>query len=214
MEEPKTNDNEIKLEPKTENSEENASAENDSEKPVEDEKMQTEETPEPIPTHLFRVGWSLPNTCLQLGEHKFSYGYESSGRFVTDNQFSEYGSQFGVGDVITSYIEITTENVTLSYAVNGTAQGTAIVIPRTDFPDNENLALFPHILSRNYAFDLNLGAQEEAWFSHPEGLIDYVFLEKAEHKVQGPIRPETRNECEVKRKFFSRKRKIITIYFR
>lgn len=159
--------------------------------------METEEVPDPIPTHLFRVGWSLPNTCLQLGEHKFSYGYESSGRFVTDKQFNDYGVKFGVGDVVASYIDVTAENVTISYAVNGEIQGAAITVPRSEFPE-ENFALFPHVLSRNYAFELNLGAREEAWFANPEDVADYVFLEKVEEKVAGPLRPQARSECEVR----------------
>lgn len=63
-----------------------------------------EDNAEPIATHLFRVGWSLPNTGLQLGEFKYSYGYESSGKFVTDKEFSEYGIKYGVGDVVGSYL--------------------------------------------------------------------------------------------------------------
>lgn len=165
-------------------------------KPVEEEKMESEEIPESIPTHLFRVGWSLPNTCLQLGEHKYSYGYESTGKFVTDKEFAVYGTKFGVGDVITSYLNISNENVTISYAVNGNAQGVAITIPHDEFPE-ENFVLFPHILSRNYAFELNLGSREEAWFANPEEFADYIFLDKVEDKVPGPVRPETRKECEV-----------------
>lgn len=168
-------------------------------KPVEEkeeEEMETEEIPEPIPTHLFRVGWSLPNTCLQLGEHKFSYGYESSGRFVTDREFSDYGVKFGVGDVVASYVDITLEKVTISYTVNGAAQGVAVTIPRSEFPE-ENFALFPHVLSRNYAFELNLGSREEAWFANPDEFADYEFLNQVEGKIQGPLRPETRGECEV-----------------
>lgn len=66
--------------------------------------MEVDEVVEPIPTHMFRVGWSLLNTGLQLGEYQHSFGYESSGRFVTNKQFTEYGAKFGVGDVIGSYL--------------------------------------------------------------------------------------------------------------
>lgn len=158
--------------------------------------METEEVPEPILTHLFRVGWSLPSTCLQLGEHKFSYGYESTGRFVTDKQFTDYGVKFGVGDVVASYIDVTAENVTISYALNGVLQGVAVTVPRDEFPE-ENFALFPHVLSRNYAFELNLGSKEERWFANPDEMEDYVLLDKVEEKVPGPLRPEARSECEV-----------------
>jgi heterogeneous nuclear ribonucleoprotein U-like protein 1 len=79
---------------------------------INEAKMQTEnqeeltnkELGETIPTHLFRVGWSLLDTGLQLGEDKYSYGYESSGRFVINKQFQNYGIQFGVGDVVASFL--------------------------------------------------------------------------------------------------------------
>lgn len=70
---------------------------------TEKDQPETKES-EPIPTHLFRVGWSLLDTGLQLGEDNFSYGYESSGRFVVNKQFDNYGRKFGVGDVIASFL--------------------------------------------------------------------------------------------------------------
>lgn len=57
-----------------------------------------------ITPHLIRIGWSLSSTNLQLGESKHSFGYESSGKFVTDSQFSEYGLKFTVGDVVGAFI--------------------------------------------------------------------------------------------------------------
>lgn len=75
--------------------------------------QQTEEKEQvlPLPTHLFRVGWSLIDSDLQLGEDKYSYGYESSGRFAVDKQFQNYGIKFGVGDVVTSFLVEYTDNI-------------------------------------------------------------------------------------------------------
>lgn len=56
------------------------------------------------PTHLFRVGWSVVDAGLQLGETTNSFGYESSAKFVTNKEFVDYGVQFGVGDVVTAYV--------------------------------------------------------------------------------------------------------------
>ncbi|XP_018576808.1 heterogeneous nuclear ribonucleoprotein U-like protein 2 [Anoplophora glabripennis] len=156
----------------------------------------TETQPEPLPTHLFRVGWSLVTSSLQLGEEKFSYGYESTGKFVTDKQFTDYGITFEAGDVIGSFLNIDAENVTITYTVNGQIQPIATTIPKTDFPD-EDFSLFPHVLSRNYAFEFNLGEREEPWFAIPSELEGYIFLSKIEDKVSGPVRPESRGECEV-----------------
>ncbi|RZC32764.1 heterogeneous nuclear ribonucleoprotein U-like protein 2, partial [Asbolus verrucosus] len=160
-------------------------------------KGQTEskEQPELLPTHLFRVGWSLLDTGLQLGEDKFSYGYESSGRFVTDKQFQDYGIKFGVGDVVASFLSIDEDGANITYSVNGVTQQEAVTIPKSEFP--ENFALFPHVLSRNYAFELNLGSKEESWFAKPDSFEDYEYLDKIQTKIAGPVRPENRSDCEV-----------------
>ncbi|KAF2882590.1 hypothetical protein ILUMI_23607 [Ignelater luminosus] len=181
---------------KEEKSEESAA--NESEKKEEkQEPMEVDETPiEPIAKHLFRVGWSLVDTCLQLGEAEYSYGYESSGKFVTNKEFSDYGIKFGVGDVIGAYLDIGDEFVIMNFTVNGVLQPQATSIPRSDLPE-ENLAFFPHVLTRNCAFELNPGSQEEPHFSHPAELSDYAYLENVEDKQAGPVRPEVRNECEV-----------------
>lgn len=83
-------------------------AEND-EKDVEMKEDDTQqENPDPIVEeiipHLIRVGWSLSSTDLQLGESEHSFGYESSGKFVNNGNFSEYGVPFKVGDVVGAYL--------------------------------------------------------------------------------------------------------------
>lgn len=84
----------------------------------------------------------------------------------------------------------------MTFTVNGVLQPQATSIPRSELPE-ENLVFFPHMLTRNCAFELNLGAQETPHFPHPEELSDYAYLENAEDKQAGPVRPEVRNECEV-----------------
>lgn len=68
---------------------------------VEEEKKEPEEQ---IPIHLIRIGWSLLTSSLQLGEDKCSFAYESTGKFVNDKQFIDYGKPFVVGDVIGAYL--------------------------------------------------------------------------------------------------------------
>ncbi|XP_050294295.1 heterogeneous nuclear ribonucleoprotein U-like protein 1 isoform X2 [Anthonomus grandis grandis] len=174
-------------------------------KDEEEQKMETEAEEKPkeddkphlpsIPTHYFRVGFSLLGTSLQLGETQFSYGYESTGKFVTNKQFQDYGVTFGAGDVVGAYLNIDNDNVSITFTVNGALQPTAITVPRTEFP--EEFSLFPHVLCRNYAYELNFGQKEEPWFPHPEELKDYQFLQEVENKVEGPRRPEKREDCEV-----------------
>lgn len=150
---------------------------------------------EPIPIYYFRVGFSLPKSTLQLGESIYSYAYESTGRFITDKQFQDYGTTFGVGDVIGAYLAIDDQQVTITYTVNGVSQS-AITVPRSEIT-LEELTLFPHILCRNYAYEVNFGNREEPWFPHPDELKDYNFLQSAPNKVLGVKSLEKRSDCEL-----------------
>ena len=144
--------------------------------------------------HVLRIGWSTPYTSMQLGEEKFSYGYCSTGKKLTDNRYEDYGVQFGKDDVIGCYLDATSENsVVLSYTVNGKDQGIAFNISKEELGDKP---LFPHILSKNCSFACNFG-QETPWTE--EILQDYVSIGNVEpqYKIPGPRRPEKKEECEV-----------------
>jgi heterogeneous nuclear ribonucleoprotein U-like protein 1 len=72
----------------------------------------------------------------------------------------EYGKTFAKDDVVGCFADFETDgNVTLTYTVNGENQGPAFVLKKEDL---ENKALFPHILSKNCSFTVNLG-QEDNW---------------------------------------------------
>ncbi|XP_014213094.1 heterogeneous nuclear ribonucleoprotein U-like protein 1 [Copidosoma floridanum] len=149
---------------------------------------------EKIPSTL-RVGWSTIGTSLQLGEDKLSYGYEGTGKKATDKVFSEYGKVFAKDDVVGCYADFETHEgtVILTFTVNGETQGPAFNIVKEEL---DGKALFPHVLSKNCSFTVNLG-QEEAWSStvlegyHSVGKIDI------NHRIVGPRRPAKREDCEV-----------------
>lgn len=85
----------------------------------------------------------------------------------------------------------------MRFTVNGVLQPVAKTIPKSSLPEGD-AALFPHILTRNYAFEVNLGNTEEPLCSTiPEEVKDFVFLDKSEVMVAGPFRPQSREECEV-----------------
>ncbi|XP_058810334.1 heterogeneous nuclear ribonucleoprotein U-like protein 2 isoform X2 [Phymastichus coffea] len=147
---------------------------------------------EKIPS-ILRLGWSIIGTTLQLGEEKFSYGYDGSGKKSTDKEFTEYGKPFAKNDVIGCYADFETdENVTLIYTLNGETQGPAFVVKKDEL---EGKALFPHLLGRNCSFSVNFG-QEENWSQPLEG---YHFAGKVDEndRILGPRRPEKREDCEV-----------------
>lgn len=144
--------------------------------------------------HTLRIGWSTPYTSMQLGEEKFSFGYSGTGQKLTNNQFEDYGLQFGKDDVIGCYFDATSENdIVLSYTVNGKYQGTAFNISKEELSDKP---LFPHILSKNCSFACNFG-QEKPWAK--EVLQDYVSIGNvdSQYKIPGPRRPGRKEECEV-----------------
>ncbi|KAF5296053.1 hypothetical protein FQA39_LY12675 [Lamprigera yunnana] len=146
--------------------------------------------------HLARIGWSILSASLQLGETEFSYSYESTGKYVSNNDFTNYGTNFGVGDVVGAYLNITEEHVTLHFTLNGKLQPDIANIPKCDFPA-DNFCIFPHILTRNYTFEVNFGAEETPWYAAPDDLVDYTFIMNIEDKVEGPQRPLNRSDCEV-----------------
>ncbi|XP_076662536.1 uncharacterized protein LOC143365844 [Halictus rubicundus] len=144
--------------------------------------------------YILRVGWSTSYTSMQLGEEKFSFGYSSIGKKLTNNQFEDYGLQFGKDDVVGCYLDATSEdNIVLSYTVNGKDQGTAFNITKSELCDK---ALFPHILSKNCSFACNFG-QENPWAEEVlEGYMSIGNMD-SQSKIPGPRRPTKKEECEV-----------------
>lgn len=144
------------------------------------------------PKNVVRVGWSTDSANLQLGEDKLSYGYDSSGKKVTDSEFAEYGQTFGAEDVIGCYLDLESEPKTISFSKNGEDLGVAYEL--TD--SLEEKALYPHVLIKNAEFSVNFGSQEEPWFPAKEG---YTFMQSVgeEFLVHGTRGPTTKKECEV-----------------
>ena len=55
-------------------------------------------------TYSFRVGWSVMDSDLSLGEDKLSYGFGGTGRAATNKKFKLYGEAYGPGDYISCFI--------------------------------------------------------------------------------------------------------------
>jgi heterogeneous nuclear ribonucleoprotein U-like protein 1 len=147
---------------------------------------------EPNP-HSVRVGWSLNSTSLNLGEEPLSYGYGSTGQAAADNNFFDYGQTFGVGDVVTAYLDFESDPAVLSFAKNGEDLGKSFEIEKEELGEN---ALFPHILTKNAEFECNFGAREGPYFPLKDS---FKFLEEvpAEERVRGHPPPEKKEDCEV-----------------
>jgi heterogeneous nuclear ribonucleoprotein U-like protein 1 len=112
--------------------------------------------------HVLRVGFSAGSASIQLGEEKLSYGYGGTGKASTDCKFTDYGQTFAEGDVVTSYVDFSSDPIVISYAVNGVHLGKCFEIPSSSLEDQ---ALFPHVLTKNCGFECNFGL-----------MVSYLFI--------------------------------------
>ncbi|KAG0716808.1 Heterogeneous nuclear ribonucleoprotein U-like protein 1 [Chionoecetes opilio] len=142
--------------------------------------------------HVLRVGWSVDDAGLTLGEDPFSYGYGGTGKASTNLKFKDYGKTFGKGDVLGCFLDLESEPVVMSFTVNGQNQGIAYEVSHSDLGDQ---ALFPHIVTKNTSFKSNFGT-EAAWM---EPLNGYTFTGKIplEDRVLGSQGPEKREDAEI-----------------
>lgn len=148
---------------------------------------------EPTP-NVARVGFSTEETSMQLGEEPLSYGYGGTGKISVDCKFKDYGEPFAEGDVIMGMADLDSDPVQLSFAKNGRHLGTAFEIPKDVL---KGRALFPHVLSKNCAFECNFGQLPEPWFPPPDS--SYVFLAcvPLDERIRGTVGPKKKSECEM-----------------
>lgn len=144
--------------------------------------------------HILRAGWSVPLTSMQLGEEKLSYGYGETGKKCTDSNFTEYGPAFGLNDIVGCYLDMSDDDdVVISYSLNNESLGEAFRFSKSEL---DGKALFPHILTKNYAFVCNFG-DEEPWSTNvldgytPVGKVD------VNERIPGIRRPDNRQDCEI-----------------
>ncbi|UYV83476.1 HNRNPUL1, partial [Cordylochernes scorpioides] len=85
--------------------------------------------------------------------------------------------------------------VEVSFAVNGKAQGVAYYIPKKQLGSK---ALYPHILSKNTAFEVNFGQLPQPYYPLPNGYESYIFIDYLpdEQKIPGASPPKS-NEKEI-----------------
>ncbi|GBP96284.1 Heterogeneous nuclear ribonucleoprotein U-like protein 1 [Eumeta japonica] len=111
-------------------------------------------TTEDNATSGLRIGWSTDDSTLHLGEGKFSWGYESTGRIVHNGEFKEYGKTLNEKDVIGVYLDLESNPCKILYTVNGEEQGVAFEFSKSEL---EGRTLFPHMLTKNICYRVNFG---------------------------------------------------------
>ncbi|CAL4107107.1 unnamed protein product [Meganyctiphanes norvegica] len=142
--------------------------------------------------HVLRVGWSIDDAGMVLGEEKLSYGYGGTGKASVNLKFKDYGGQFGKGDILGCYLDMESEPMTISYTVNGKHKGICYEVSRYELGDR---ALFPHIVTKNCSFKVNFG-NDAPW---SESLVGYTFAGDVpiDERVLGTPGPEKRSDGEI-----------------
>lgn len=115
-----------------------------------------EEPTKPISSPLkeLRVGWSTNDTEMMLGREPSSYAYSSKGKTWNQGKCQPYGEEYAIGDIIGCYLDIQNDNFSISFTINGNEQGVAYQRPISELFGK---ALFPHVCTRSFTFEINLG---------------------------------------------------------
>jgi len=142
--------------------------------------------------HVLRVGYSIDEAGMVLGEEKLSYGYGGTGKASVNLKFKDYGGSFGKGDILGCYLDMESDPIRLSYTINGQHKGICYEISRHELGDK---ALFPHIVTKNCSFKVNFGT-EAPWAESQTG---YTFAGDVpiEERVLGTPGPEKRSDGEI-----------------
>ncbi|CAL1261481.1 unnamed protein product [Larinioides sclopetarius] len=150
---------------------------------------------EPNP-HVVRVGFSVESSSLQLGEDPLSYGYGGTGKISTNCQFKDFGQSFMCGDIILAVCNMDADQIQLGFAKNGKFLGWAYKINKSEL---KGQALFPHVLTKNTAFEVNFGQKEKPYFPLPDAVKEYVFIGclPLEQRESGTRPPKRREDCEM-----------------
>lgn len=148
---------------------------------------------EPTP-NVARVGFSIEDTSMQLGEEPLSYGYGGTGKISENCKFKDYGEPFAEGDVILAMADMDSDPVQLSYAKNGRHLGTAFEISKETL---KGRALFPHVLAKNCAFQCNFGQLPEPWFKPPDSSYTFIGCVPLDERIRGTVGPKKKSECEM-----------------
>ena len=138
-----------------------------------------------------RVGWSVDGSSYQLGEDKLSWGYGGTGKSSIESKFRDYGKLFGVGDVITCYVDLDKVPKAIFFALNGEYLGVAFRFTN----ELGSKALFPHVTSKNVKYKVNFG-QEPPKFPLTSGFSMIGALPEAQLIRPSPG-PKNATEAEV-----------------
>uniref|UniRef100_A0A3P8SL98 Si:ch211-107m4.1 n=1 Tax=Amphiprion percula TaxID=161767 RepID=A0A3P8SL98_AMPPE len=138
-----------------------------------------------------RVGWSVADSSLLLGEDELSFAYDGRGKKcpVGRNRSLENLSQREISSASFS----SDGAVELSFHKNGRFMGVAFTL---DASVLLGCALFPHVLCKSCSVRLLLDPTAPPWYPEPPGFTPLAVL-RADQRVRSTSAPSCRAQCEV-----------------
>jgi hypothetical protein len=143
--------------------------------------------------HLVRIGWSVSNGEVVVGDSRFSYCYESTGRKVSRSVGEEYAEEYGAGDVIGCYLKLTDESKTVFFTKNGVSCPEAFDLSESNLDEQ---SLFPHVSLSNARVSFNFG-EGSLWFPPPVDGFLSIQEAKEEDKEVSPPGMLPKSDCEI-----------------
>uniref|UniRef100_UPI0037E7FBAB heterogeneous nuclear ribonucleoprotein U-like protein 2 n=1 Tax=Semicossyphus pulcher TaxID=241346 RepID=UPI0037E7FBAB len=141
-----------------------------------------------------RVGWSMANSSLLLGEDEVSFAYDGCGRKVSGGKEEDFGEPSSEGDIIGCYASFSTDGaVELSFHKNGRYMGVAFSLSPSVLRGG---ALFPHVLCKSCSVRLHLDPTTPPWYPSPPGFTPMAALSSGQ-RVRNTLSPTVRAHCEV-----------------
>ncbi|XP_029297366.1 heterogeneous nuclear ribonucleoprotein U-like protein 2 [Cottoperca gobio] len=141
-----------------------------------------------------RVGWSVANSSLLLGENDFSFAYDGCGKKVSGGKEEVFGEPFSEGDIIGCYASFSTDGaVELSFHKNGRFMGQAFALDASVLLARP---LFPHILSKSFSVRFLLDPSALPWYPSPPGFTPLAAL-SAGQRVRAAWPPSFRAQGEM-----------------
>ncbi|KAM8733380.1 heterogeneous nuclear ribonucleoprotein U-like protein 2 isoform 1-T1 [Acanthopagrus schlegelii] len=148
-------------------------------------------TQDEMDPHGLRVGWSMTNTSLLLGEDELSFAYDGRGKKVSGGTEEEFGEPVLVGDIIGCYASFSTDGaVELSFHKNGRFMGVAFSLGAS------GCTLFPHILCKSCSVRFHLDPTAPPWYPGPPGFLPLASLSAAQ-RVRTIFALTSRAQCEM-----------------
>ena len=141
--------------------------------------------------HVMRVGWSVNDANLQVGEDSLSYGYGGTGKVSLNNKFFDYGQPYSSNDIITCYIDLEANPKAIFFSKNGQYLGVAFRLG----PEADGKVFYPHITMKNMRCMVNFGSQNPL-YSVAQGFSMMEWL-PGQQLVRAPLGPQNREDCEI-----------------